>query len=79
MIMLLVVYIKFNENKVVAGWTENNVELEYCFQYELLIILFSSLLKKIRKLKIIISEFYLYYNLVLKHSSTKNFIVHLMI
>lgn len=39
--MLLVVNIRFKKNKDVAGWTENNVEFEYCFQYELIIILFS--------------------------------------
>lgn len=41
MIMLLVVNIRFNDNKVVDRRTENNVEFEYCFQYELVIILFS--------------------------------------
>lgn len=81
MIELQVVNIILNENKILVGQTENNVVLVYCLQYELLIILFCIVMfaSTNYKTKFIISDIYLSYNLVLKHSSTKSCILYLMI
>lgn len=81
MIELQVVNIILNENKILVGQTENNVVLVYCLQYELIIILFCEVMfvSTNYKAKFIISDIYLSYNLVLKHSSTKSCILYLMI